>query len=439
MNSKTSKYKSIISQINYLSLLLFVFWLPLKDDYLPAVMAGWIGTWLLEGNLKERFTQISCRYLFWGLAAYFAFNVIFFFRTNDFNDGVFEIQQKLSVVFFPIILAGSNNSLKNNSLLVLKVFVIGVIIASVYCLLYALNSNLYYENGQFILKYTYDDVDWLKNKSFIETILVRTSFFGYSILSIFKHHAYFSMYIVFSILIIINFFRKKLIKTITAKILYILAVIFLSGMLFLLQSRSAFVTIPIVIACMAVVEFRKNINLISIGIFVMIVVGAIFAISTSSRLQQNIKDIKNIKEEGFVSHIKERDIRYRLWYTSILVIKDNFWIGTAPANEEAALTKKYKELGFEHAEKEHLNSHNQYLQTFVGSGVFGFLALMFVIVYSFIISIRKKHYLLFFLMLILSINFLFESMLNRMAGVLFMMFFLSMFTFMEAKIEQDNA
>ena len=52
-------------------------------------------------------------------------------------------------------------------------------------------------------------------------------------------------------------------------------------------------------------------------------------------------------------------------------------------------------------------------------------------IYGFVIAYKKRQYLLFFLLLILSINFLFESMLNRMAGVLFMMFFYSLFVFMK--------
>ncbi len=433
--NKTSKYKLIISQINYLTLLLFVFWLPLKDDYLPAIMTIWIVTWLLEGDLKERFTKISYKYLFFGLLIYFSFNLIYLFRANDFDYGLFKIQEQLSVVFFPIILAGSNNKIKNNYTVILQIFILGVIIASFAGLIFNLNESLYFENGQYILKYwTYE---CFKDLSFLETIKIRFNYFSSSYLSIFKHHAYFSLYISFAILIIVNLFRKKLIEKILNKVLYSLVVVFFLVMLFLLQSRSAFIAIPAIIVFMAIIEFRKKINVISVSVFIAILGIAIFTISTNKPLKRNLKELQAIQEEGFVAHLKERDVRYRLWYTSALVIKDNFWFGTSPANLTDELVKKYEDLGFKGEKELKLNSHNQYLETFAGMGVFGFLALMYVIIYSFIISIRERNYLLFFLILLLSINFLFESMLNRMAGVLFMMFFLSMFTFMKTETKNE--
>ncbi len=82
------------------------------------------------------------------------------------------------------------------------------------------------------------------------------------------------------------------------------------------------------------------------------------------------------------------------------------------------------------AELEKLNSHNQYLETCAGLGIFGFVSLLYILIYGFIITYKKRHYLLFFLLVILSINFMFESMLNRMSGVLFMIFFYSLFVFM---------
>jgi O-antigen ligase len=115
------------------------------------------------------------------------------------------------------------------------------------------------------------------------------------------------------------------------------------------------------------------------------------------------------------------------------VIKENFWFGTSPANLTDELIKKYKELGFEKAALDNLNSHNQYLETFAGLGIFGFLTLLFIMVYSFVLSIKKRNYLLFFFIIIVSINFIFESMLNRMAGILFMMFFISLLIFADIK------
>ncbi len=425
MYEKKLSYKSIILQINYLALLLFVFWLPLKENYLPTIIIVWIATWLMEGNLKAKFTNIPHKYLFIGLLTYFSFHVLFLFRANDFDYGLFQIQKKLSVVLFPIILVGSNDKIKNNYINILKVFVLGVVTASLFCLYNSFETSYVMVDGKPIFKtYIYDE---FKDFSFFETVTLRHNYFSSKFLSIFKHHAYFSMYIIFAIVIIVDLFRKKIIKTRAEIIFYIFVIVLLLGMLFLLQSRSAFVAIPILIICMAIIEFRKKINIVSIGIFASILGIAVFLLSTSDKLQQNIEELRHISQEGLVANINKHDQRYRIWYSSILVIKENFWIGTSPANLVDELVEKYEELGFESEKQERLNSHNQYLETFAGIGVFGLLSLIFIIAYSFAISIKQRHYLLFFLMLLLSINFLFEAMLSRMAGVLFMMLFLSIF------------
>lgn len=129
--------------------------------------------------------------------------------------------------------------------------------------------------------------------------------------------------------------------------------------------------------------------------------------------------------------LQKIDTRFQTNFTAFEIIKENFWFGTSPANLTSELEKKYTEYGFIKAEKEHLNAHNQYLETFAGLGILGFLSLLYILSYGFVYAYKNKHYLLFFLLLILAINFMFESMLNRMAGVLFMMFFYSLFVFMK--------
>jgi len=154
-----------------------------------------------------------------------------------------------------------------------------------------------------------------------------------------------------------------------------------------------------------------------------------YIIISNSKLSKNISELSEnfTNPKGF--SLMESDTRYQSWYSAIKVIEENFWFGTGPANLTNELTKKYNTFGFEIAEKEQLNAHNQYLETFAGLGIIGFLSLLYFLGYLLVFAIKKRNYLLFFLFTILSVNFLFESVLNRMAGILFMMFFVSLLIF----------
>jgi len=421
------KYIKIISSdINYKFLLLFILWLPLKDDYLPIILALWIFTWLLEGNFKSRINLFPHKPAYLGLLIYFLLTVFALFSSNDFEYGFFHVQEKLSMVFFPIFLVGASQKVKQNYKTILLVFILGNLIATIYCLANAFITNLIFENGEVYFKYWIYDA--FKERSFWWHINDRYNVF-YGNLTTFKHPAYFAMFLLFSIIILIYFLREKFIINKWIKIAALLVILHFTIVIYLLQSRAGLISLGLILLSIPIIEIQKKLKkryFIYIPLFILVLS---FIILSSSRINENVKEIKEIYTNPSSFSLSDSDIRLQVWYTSIYVIKDNFWLGTSPANLTDKLVIKYKELGFNSAAEVQLNTHNQFLETFAGLGVFGFISLIFILVYGFVISIKKHNYLLFFLFLILSINFLFESVMNRMAGILFMMFFMSLLVF----------
>jgi len=427
--------KKILININYWATLLFIFWLPLKDNYFPIIISFWIFTWLLEGNLKSKFINFPYAPIYMAFLLYFLLTVISLFYTNDLDYGLFHIQEKLSIAFFPIILAGSNQKIKQNYSTILLVFVLGNLVASIYCLSNAFFSNLIFENGNWYIRYWH--WEGFENYTFWQQINMRYSNFSYSYLSVFKHPAYFAMFLTFSISILVYLYKQKIAKRLLHKILIITTMLFFTFMVYLLQSSAGLITLGVVLILSVLYEFKarqKKRYIFAGSIFVLI---GILALSFSKPAQKRIKDYTEVILNPKKSNFFEKDDRLGLWYSSIEVIKENFWFGTTPANLSDELAKRYKKHNLQEAQKEKLNAHNQYLETFAGLGIFGFISLMYVLVYGFIYAYKKRQYLLFFLLVILSINFLFESMMNRMAGVLFMMFFYSLFVFMDNKLAKS--
>lgn len=119
-------------------------------------------------------------------------------------------------------------------------------------------------------------------------------------------------------------------------------------------------------------------------------------------------------------------VRLLIWQTSAEIIKDNFLFGVGTGDVKDVLMSKYKEKGLTGAYKENLNAHNQFLQTFIALGLPGILLLLASFVFPFILAIKTRNYIYLAFLIIVFINFLTESMLETIAGVMFYAFFNSL-------------
>jgi O-antigen ligase len=431
------RFKEYIAKLNYFFTLLFIFALSFKDSYIPTILVLWIGTWVFEGNLKKKFLSFPySNKLFLALLFYFVLTVISIFRSKDIAYGWFHVQEKLSMIFFPIIIAGLNKKIRKNYKTLLFTFALGSFTAAIFILLYAFYSNLIIENGTWYIKYWV----WQEsiNQSVWQLINLRVSTFSYSRLSILMHPAYFAMFLVFSIIILIYLYKQKFFTKRIYKIILLVAILFMVLMIYLLQSSAGLLVLGVLALISALYEIKKGYRKRFIFIAVFILAIGLTAILFSKAFQTRLSLLnKNIINQSKVSTLKDGN-RPAIWYSSFQIIKENFWFGVGPANIYNKLIEKYKAYGFNEAAKERLNAHNQYLESFTGLGIFGFLALMYIIIGGFVYAYKHKHYLLFFLLLILSINFLFESMLSRINGILFMMLFYSMFVFMKLEDEHQQ-
>lgn len=435
------KTQNIFQNINFYLFLLFVFALPFKDNFLPTILTVWIFSWLLEGNLKQKFIGFDYRNKYYiALAIYFLLTVIAFFKANNSATGWYSIQEKLSIAFFPIIIAGSNNLIKKNYNKILLTFTLATLTVSLYLIVHAFFTNLHIENGNWHL--TISPYSILEKKyTFFQLINMRQNIFSGGWLSkILLHPSYLSMFCLFTLIIIVDFFRKKKIQKKWQIVTGSISILFLLMMIYLLQSRAGLLALLISIIGVFLLELlrkkQKRYFFVGLIIFTLVTI----AILSSTRMQKVLKQTIGILDKK-ESNFTKLDARFQTNFAAFQIIKENFWTGVGPANMYDELKKQYKKYGFDKAAEERLNAHNQYLETFAGLGIFGFLSLLGIIAGGFYYAYKHKHYLLFFLMLILSINFLFESMLNRVQGILFMMLFYSLFIFLEpttSKPETSN-
>jgi O-antigen ligase len=115
--------------------------------------------------------------------------------------------------------------------------------------------------------------------------------------------------------------------------------------------------------------------------------------------------------------------RIFVWKASMDLIKQNFWLGVGTGDSKDQLLETYKSNGMITEYKFQLNAHNQYLNTMVSLGVFGLLILLLCFLIPLYYAVKNKLIMLLGFTLIVSFNFLFESMLEAQAGVIFYVFF----------------
>jgi O-antigen ligase len=137
---------------------------------------------------------------------------------------------------------------------------------------------------------------------------------------------------------------------------------------------------------------------------------------------QHFKGIVSGKKE----YVESTAERLMTWDASVKLLKDNYRFGMGNGDVRDALSEKYFELGYEKPAMLRLNSHNQYLETFLTIGIPGFITLLIMLFAPVLFSKGPYDFLIKTFIFIIAVNFLFESMLNTQAGVIFFFFFYSL-------------
>jgi O-antigen ligase len=414
------KIKGYIERINYSLILLLVFSMPLaiRALYLSYLIILLFVTWFLLGGLKSRLTWSALRSnrLLLLLALYYILHVVALIYTTDINDGVKHLEVKATFLLLPVFFIGRNLISDKQSDGVMKAFVAGSFTALLICIIVATaNSITVNANG---LSFNTSIWDGTRDYPFLELLKNNWSYFSYSSFSVFLHPSYFSMYLLFSIGILIYFLHNQLNKAwivlnITLISIFIIAI-------FLLGSRAGILCSGIAIIAFVAYKLLKSTKKIIFIPIILVTIISIFFLFSSSRFSIISRDFSSYDYAGLKS---TSNTRIKIWEKSVNQIKSHFIFGVGPGDT----LKSLDFVSSDDPQKVKLNAHNQYLETFLALGLLGFCVLISIFVVPFVIAFRRKDALLFFFLYIVAFNCLFESVLERAAGVIFYAFFFCLF------------
>lgn len=112
--------------------------------------------------------------------------------------------------------------------------------------------------------------------------------------------------------------------------------------------------------------------------------------------------------------------RELIWGAAVPLIREHMPWGTGTGDVKDVLVQRYTELGYTHVAEMRLNAHSQLLQTPLTLGLAGAMLLLGLLVVPGLDAIKRKDALMFYFLLLLTLNWGTESMLETQAGVLFL-------------------
>jgi len=391
-----SKLKAIYFNKSFNLPLLIAFFLPFGINYAIFILI-WTVCFFAFDNVKQGIQLVlknKWTYVFLG---FFLIHAVGYFFSINKSAALNAIEIKLSFLAFPILLFAS----KFDELQIRKIiisFVSGTMLASIICIFRA-----------FYL-YLFKDVN---------------AFF-YSEFSFFMHPSYFAMYLIFAQLIVISFYQKWLahLSNLYIKIGFITLVFMTS--VFLCSSKMGLISAILLLPITLFIRFfNKGFKKIFLVLSLLFIIG-VFSVykyfpTPIQRLEYafaNFND-KTIDKSSSESTV----IRKYIWIESVKLIKSNFWFGTTAGDANDRLIEAYEKEGLTGAFTKKLNAHNQFLQTFIGTGIIGFILLLLMTLGALIYGFVKRNYLLVLFSVLMIFNFLVESMLQAQAGFIFFVFF----------------
>ena len=241
---------------------------------------------------------------------------------------------------------------------------------------------------------------------------------------LFMHPSYFSLFIDFAL--ISGFFISKD-KTLDKKI-YAAGSILLVINIFLAMSKIAFLVTAIIIVYIVLNSRNRTSKRIT---FLLTIIAIISGVIFSPRFSELAKSTYNFEKILSNPNLTTSSTATRVltWNASLEVFNSFSTIekilGTGTGDAKNVLLQFYKTHNYKFPYEKKLNSHNQFLETLIETGILGFSILLFLFTFAIYFSLKYNNRFLFWFLIIMFLNFTVESMLNRQVGVLFFAFGIS--------------
>lgn len=345
-----------------------------------------------------------------GCILFYALQLIALPQTNNTDEAWRHIILKSGLIFIPVAVGASDFLHEKNRNRLLHVFIVLLLIGSLFCLLAAYQRFALYRDAH--------------------------TFYYHELVSPLRHHAVFYSILVFTaLLFLFEGFRKKNIQF--GIVLHVFLILHLSIFLFLLSSRLV-LAVYFIYLLYFFLHLIKSKMLVSV-LFILMAAVTLFLLATNNPVGSRFRDLlrentRVLKQESFDPGIYFNGFEFRLlqWrlVPEILSDKKAWLTGVTPGDAMDLLNEKYVEKHMytgdpDRGDRGYLgfHTHNQFLESLLQSGLPGLFA--FCIIYLSLIrmTLINKTRMKSFVILLLLLYAFTESVFETQYGLLLFLFF----------------
>lgn len=154
------------------------------------------------------------------------------------------------------------------------------------------------------------------------------------------------------------------------------------------------------------------------------------------RLEQMVEELLHPRTDPD-KYVQSTGMRIWAWRATENLVDENTWTGVGVGDIRDDLNYQYRIMGIPRLADKHLDTHQQFFQTWATVGIFGLLLLVVLFLWLLVLAWRRNNYLLLYLTLLFIVFGITESMFERQAGVLFFTFVSGVLLCMPAQPKQQ--
>jgi O-antigen ligase len=318
----------------------------------------------------------------WDIILYLSVLLLGLLNSSDLQNGLSVIETNFSVFAIPLIVAKVENFDKKKLYQLFYTLTFGLVVASLICLVNALVQYMSTNDIHVFLFYT-----------FLDILDFQPTYFGYYLITAIT----FGLYLLF---FEGNQTNYRLILTVE---------IFLFFTLMLTGSITSFISALFVFAFFVLKFFTEDKTRVRKVTFAVVAVMLITMFVFNYLYKQIDSDTYRVTDYWE---------RIELW-KSALEANSNFLFGVGTGDYKNVMNQFYVEHHMNAYAAESYNAHNQYIQILFSNGIFGLIALLFILARPLYLSVRCQNILgalVFFPFLVYGMT---EVFLGRFQGIVF--------------------
>ena len=378
---------------------LLVIVLILKDQWIPPFILLFAASLLPFCRGKK---SLHLKWVVVPIALLFVVYVISFFGVTNKTQGTLLLTTKLSFLIFPLLALAMTSGFKLATTGLKWGFIVGSGISMLFSLVRAVGAEGGFSGDAF-----------------------HASVYGLNM-----HASYLALIFIFACVLLFtnqspaNWLKNKWYLTFKWSFLALTVI-----SIFYLRSLGAFVCVAAIFGVLPIWKSVKSRNwrwLLTLPAY-----GLIFwvGLSASPRITNDVNaSVDHLSTwakspqkfiENNVNNIESNTVRLVVWTISSNMIS-NHPFGVGMGDESDLLAREYYKHNYTGYAERHLNPHQQFLQTGISIGWIGIILLIILFVQLIIVAYRTESLALFLGSICIAVSCLFESMLERQVGVIFL-------------------